>query len=208
MTGLLTASADDLAKIFAVLQPAAALGAAETPTHFTETILVTNEGGTTELFASDGFRMHRIEVISDKIASQGTLTIGVAWLAGVLKDVFDFDKQLIIQAKVTKVPKQRSEEWTVTCGEHTQTFDVGGEWPNPAKLIDHSDYEVGVGFRPDFFMDMATCAKAWWNHKEEEVFPLVVKQMSAQKVSTFTIKNQIGRLRMDIMPVIFDEDDE
>ena len=205
MTGLLTADADTLRLIFSVLQPAAVTGP-ETPTHFTETLLVTNEGGKTELFASDGFRMHRIEIFDPLLlSSEGTLMIGCTWLGNRLKDATG---QVVILAKMARVPAVRSEEWTVVSGDHTQTFDVGGEWPNPTKLIDHGDYDIGSGFRPDFFMCMATCASAWWNHKEEEVFPLVVKQMSAQKVSTFTIKNHIGRLRMDIMPVIYDEDDE
>ena len=203
MTGLLTADADTLRQIVSVLQPAAATGP-EVPTHFTETIYVTNVDGKTELFSSDGYRMHRIEV-NAMVASEGTLMIGVSWLAGVLKDSTG---DVMIVAKMTKVPSSRSESWKVTCGNHEQTFDVGGEWPNPSKLIDHGDYEIGAGFRPDFFMEMAVCAHAWWDNKEEEVFPLVVKQMSPQKVSTFTIKNNIGRLRMDIMPVIFDEDDE
>jgi hypothetical protein len=149
--------------------------------------------------------MHRIEIIGPSVASQGVLMLGVSWLKGLVKSETG---QLTIMAERVKTPANRSESWTVTCGTHAQEFDVGGEWPNPQRLIDHGDYEIGCAFRPDFLGDMVRCAEAWWNHKEEEIFPLVIKQMSPQKVSTFTIKNEVGRLRMDIMPVIFDEDDE
>jgi hypothetical protein len=186
----------------------------EVPTHFSETMLVTPVTDGLRFTCTDGFRLHQVETFKGMVnyGGDGKMVFGIGWLQDILKETGRAERWMELSAEPHPDTAKFVEIWETRCTvaadehsltEHGQRFDIGGRWPNPESLIDYDTVEDSVGFNPTYFKHMIDAAMGWWDKDTPDAaLPLLVKQMHPQKVSTFTIRNAIGRLTMTLMPKI------
>lgn len=196
----LTIRNEHLRIILDALHAAAAPCLEDKPSSFMETIRITDsEGGLLTFVTTDGFRAHIAEINANiaEIELGGEIVIGAEFLGKVSALLGDDDE-------VTITATSSHTKWTVTANGHEQVFTLP-EWPDMHRLI--SDEVLGeeeVAFNLDYFHDMIDAFDAWHDEVEEEgsMIPLRVHSMQRKRVNHFSMKNEMGTLRILLMPII------
>lgn len=224
-TTSITLPAETLRRIVDAVYPAAATGSPLLPTHFTESCLIypdNEQEGAMAFCCVDGFRMHTVQLYdttwTDPEDKADRIVVGATWLREIADKAAD---GTMVTIAAEKLPGNKlGEEWkTVDAVDQAgavitngQSFNLGGRWPDVRSLIHHDEVvfgENGVGLHPEYFRQVVDSAMDWWDEMDDpsESFPLVVREMAPNKVSTFSIVNALGRLKLSIMPKVLDSDD-
>jgi hypothetical protein len=221
----LTIPAETLKRIVDVVYPAAAGASPLVPTHFTESCLIypdSTQEGAMAFCCVDGFRMHTVQLYDtswgDAEDKSDRIVVGATWLREVAAAAADGTMVTIAAGKLPG--NKMGEEWKTegAVDNHGkvlvegQTFNLGGRWPDVRSLIHHDEIvfgDNGVGLHPEYFRQVVESAMDWWDEMDDpsESFPLVVREMAPNKVSSFSIVNSLGRLQLSIMPKVLDSDD-